>query len=365
MKKADSKNVKCKIIDQAWLKRNCGDPNLTIDINRARRLQDQKMIEIVDPVNDAKQKTITNYQNKVLTAENGYLTRSKFSLKKNIKIAYVQDYSKLGGAELSNQHVVSVGENLGFDVVGITPGNFHNNILYSADLIIINNFFEFNALQFDTISKAIYERNIPYIKYDHDHRELKRINISKQLFSRSVKNIFISPLHEKKFIETIGEQIKDFSVSLPLSLNLNLISNIENIKKEKNSVFVPCYRKCGVNIIDYMKKHTDKKYYVINKSEIPSVSGVDVVRLPLQNYEETIKLFYKCEEMLHLPTGFWAGERIYFEALLCDCFPIVNKNVGHLSWSLQKQSKVDLIQALKTAPYKFWRIVELCLQQKK
>jgi hypothetical protein len=364
MKKGQQvKNVKCKILDKQWIKRHANNPDITLELNQARRLAADGTVEIVDPINDNMKKTITTYKTKVLTAENGsYLTRNRFSSKKNSKIAYVQDYSKEGGAEISNKHVVTIGENLGFDVVGITPSNFHKNILFNADMIIINNFFEFEKLQHDVVMQAIYEKGIPFVKYDHDHRELKRVNFSKQLFTRSVLNIFLSPLHMEKSINAYGSQIKKHSVCLPLSINTKQFKRIENISREPNTVFVPCYRKCGRNVLDYMSKHRDKKYYVVCKDEL-NVNGISITRLPQQPIDKMIDLYNRYEIMLHLPLGFWAGERIYFEALLCGTDCVVNENVGHKSWDFT--DKETIRNKLDKAPYTFWRLIEKCLHQMK
>lgn len=358
---SDTKVVKCNILDKDWLRRH-PDILIHLELGKAKRLQAAGKIEIIDPVEDSISHTVKTYQTKVMTAQAfGYLTRDSYSMKKKSKIAWIQDCSKLnGGAEQSNSHVVSIGENLGFDIVGVTPVNFHINILKTADMVIINNFMEFPFEKFNMIISLLYEDRIPYIKYDHDMRELKRLNISKQLFSQSVKNIFISPKHMENFIDVIGEQIRNHSACLPLSINTNLFKKMNEVKRIKNTVLVPCSRKDGINIQNYIEDHPDKEYYFIDqpKLQIPRKAKVEV--LPFREIDGMPELYNKYEEMLHLPVSLWAGERLYFEALLCGCKPVVNDNVGHVSWKIPDKKLKD---TLKKAPYKFWKEVESSIRR--
>jgi len=354
-------NVKCNILDKTWLIRH-PDTLIHLELGKARRLQAAGKLEIIDPVEDSISHTVKTYQTKVMTAQAfGYLARDSYATKKKNKIAWVQDYSKPhGGAEQSNSHVVSVGENLGFDIIGITPSNFNIKILKTADMIIINNFMEFPVEKFNNILSVLYEDRIPYIKYDHDLRELKRVNISKQLFSLSVKNIFISPKHLDKFAEGLGEQIREHSVCLPLSINTNLFKQLKDVKRLHNTVLVPASKKDGVNIERYMELNPKKEYFFIDQPKLQVPKMVKHEIIPFCDLDKMPEIYNTYEEMLHLPFSFWAGERLYFEALLCGCKPIVNDNVGHTSWDINPRK---LKKTLEKAPYKFWKEVESSIRR--
>jgi len=349
--------VKCKILDKAWKERQSNE--ITLDLAKARRLQSKGLVEILDKEKekDCAQKIALSKDDQlkvILPGDQNYLNKVKFTNKKKIKIAWVQDYSKPnGGAELSNKHIVNIGETLGFDIVGVIPNKVNKIILNSADLIIINNFFEFPINQFNDIIFSIYENKIPYIKYDHDCREMKRCHFSRQLFTLSKLNIFLSPKHLEESVNIYGEQIRNHSLCLPVSIDVDTYKKRDDITRLQNSVIVPCYRKCKSNVDVYINENKHKHFFVIG--DIKPNDNIEILRKC--EPEEMPTLFSRYSEMLHLPKNLWAGERIYFEALLCGCIPIVNSNVGHSSWNFGNDFKYEL----KRAPFKFWNSIERCL----
>lgn len=351
--------VKVKILDKAWLERQ--GPFLHLEAGKARRLQQRGLVEILDDCEDCRLKTVKKEKKNIIERKaDSYLTKVRFNKRTKKRIGWVQDYSrKNGGAELSNKHLVSIGESLGYEIAGITPANLHRNVLYNSDLLIVNNIFEFNPEQFLELTKALYEKRVPYIKYDHDHREMSRPHISRQLFTLSKRNVFISPEHRNKTVKVLGEQIRDHSIILPLSINTNLYKNIKGTTRKKNTVIIPTYRKCGSNVRDYMEKNKNKVYTFIGQVDFSPSNGIEIETINKQSPEEMVKVYNEHEEMLHLPFGFWAGERIYFEAMLCGCKPVVNENVGHKSWEFE-----NLKDELEQAPFTFWKEVEKCLMGK-
>lgn len=352
------KIVKCRILDHIWRVR-AGD-TINLQVDKARRLQGQGKVEILDPVDENIKTEVKTYKTKVLTAnDNSYLTKKHYSNKKKYKIAWVQDYSKDGGAEISNKFVVNIGETLGYDIVGITPAHINVKIIEQSDLIVINNFFEFPQDKAEIILRYLYEKRKPYIKYDHDHREMKRRQFSRQLFALSKLNVFLSPLHKEKTLNVVGKYIENKSIVLPLAIDTKLFTKTKKNKHEKNTVLVPTFKKCGMNIVEYIKKNPDKKYTIIDQPNINIDSKAKIEIVKKSSLLDMVNLYQSHEYMLHLPISFWAGERIYFEALLCGCKPMVNDNVGHYSWNIKT---INLKKWLYEAPYKFWSHVESLLE---
>jgi len=353
------KTVKCEITDKdrEWKKRIKGGM-ISLEISKACRLERNGLVRIMNESTENRTKTMTNYRNRALTANNDdYLSKSQFSSKKKVKIAWVQDYSRVnGGAELSNKTVVRIGEDCGFDVLPVTPSNFSRQNLHRADIIIINNFHEFPIQMYNQVYDAIYEKRIPYVKYEHDYRELKRVNISRQMFTNSKLNIFISPEHKKNYIKVLGRQVEQHSICLPLALDVNMFQRNKSIKREKNIVLVPVFRKCKENAKKFINEHQEYKYILTGQSN-DDLKG-DITYLPFQYLKDMPVLYNKCEFVLHVPDNRWAGDRVYFEAMLCGCKPIINKNVGHTSWEFIKD---NVKEKLEKAPYKFWKEIEKCL----
>ncbi len=291
----------------------------------------------------------------VNVSDPGYLKRSSFTKDNFTKVAWVQDFSKMGGAEISNCTVVKAGEKCGFDIVGITPSNFYKEVLKAADVIIINNFMEFQADQFKTVMRYLYEEKKPYVKYDHDYRELKRGELARQLFTFSKLNVFISPNHKKKYVNLFGQILNERSIVLPLAIDTDLYKTDFSIKKDSNSILVPCARKCSNSLERFIKDHPDFNFTIIDSCG-KSFSGNNIKLLSKVSSEEMVKLYQAHDKMYHCPDIPCPGERLFFEAQLCGCTPIVNENVGHASW------KFDIINELKPtlerAPYEFWRMID-------
>jgi len=344
--------VKCEVLDAIWKRRTPGGI-VHLYLSKARRLEGQDKVRIIDPVADVIEKTVKKYKTKVITPDcaNCYLSTKTFTGKKKYKIAWVQDYSKLGGAELSNMYLVDIGERLGYDIVGITPNNTNTTILESADLIVINNIFEFTPERMGAILRCIYEKRIPYVKYDHDHREMRRKQFARQLFTMSRLNIFISPMHLDKMVSVVGEQIRNHSLCLPLAIDTKLFKINKNYKRIKNSVLIPTYKKCGANVNKYIEKNADKSYTFLGNCTFENNYKVKAEIVEKVELGKMVELYNTHEYMLHVPMSFWAGERVYFEAMLCGCKCVTNENVGHVSWNFNKR---NLRGVLDKAPYRFW-----------
>ena len=83
-----------------------------------------------------------------------------------MKVGWIQDISRPhGGAECSNRTCVAAGVAMGHDIVGLTPDNFYPWVLKDADVLVINNFFQFQRPQFDAVLKEIWEKKKPYVVY--------------------------------------------------------------------------------------------------------------------------------------------------------------------------------------------------------
>jgi len=313
-------SILCKYKDESLNKRY---GLIHIEVNKALRMQHEGTIDIIDKTIDIL-KVDTHYNKNTTQTVN-----KKYILKK--KVAWIQDNSKEGGAEKSNKFLREKGNDFGFEINLVTPNDFNITHLNNCDLLIINNFYEFEIDQMNKIYNLIYEDRKLYVKYDHDHREASRPHISQQLFAMSKLNVFISPKHKELFMNSLGSQLEENSIILPLAIDTTKYIN-KNSNREKNSVLVPCLRKCNSNFKNFIEKHINDKFYIIGDYDY---HGSNIKKLSNQNDDGMIRLYNMCETVYHEPDTFWAGERIYFEALLCGCKVICNENVGHISWNFE------------------------------
>jgi predicted RNA-binding Zn-ribbon protein involved in translation (DUF1610 family) len=294
----------------------------------------------------------------------GYLQKTAFVNGGSPKVAWIQDLERLGGAELSNITCIEVGERLGFNIIGITPKNFHEEILAEADLFVINNFWLFSKEQRMTVFQYIFEDGKPYIKYEHDYREIEYRSKREawRLFRRARKVFFISPKHDYDYSTTLGINDKRKEV-LPLAIDVDAFHPSEKIEREKNLIF--CMNgfngnKGGNNIEGFAFAHPQYRFHIYSPNDLkPKAKNIEIFKII--SHEEMPSIYSKYSGIAHLPSHRWAGERIVFEALLCGCKELfLNDNVGHKSWGdeVLKMPDEELREWLRSAPYKFWKAIE-------
>lgn len=269
-----------------------------------------------------------------------------------MRVAWVQDNSRPhGGAETSNRCVVAAGERLGFDIVGITPENFHLRVLEECDVVIVNNFFQFKPEQVRVVLHTIWDNRKPYVKYEHDSRELGRAGFAKRLFNESILNVFLSPHHYNNHRTHLGCD----GVALPLAIDVDMFRPVPNTKRDmRKALIVGGWRKGGKtagSLGKYIQQRQELNYVSVG-FEFPRTTCIPHVTL-----KEMPALYSSAGWLIHLPDIVCAGERVFFEAALCGCQVVANNNVGHLSWRWDLSDVEGLRTWLRQAPYDFWKAV--------
>jgi hypothetical protein len=289
-----------------------------------------------------------------------YLNRTGFTyLKDKIRVAWVQDFAKMGGAELSNKTLVDYGDQNGFQICGITPQKFDLGIIRAADIVIINNIFLFSSEQIKSMMMTIIDSCIPYVKYDHDIRETMRGEFSRGLLSRSALNVFVSPIHRECYEKAFGPDVTKRSITLPVAINDRPFYN-QNIDRVKNSALSVYLPKQQHNLVEFIKNNIGKyKYMGLGNSK---VHGLEIPRIKCVDNNEMTDIYNQFEYIIHLPDIQSAGDRVYFEALLCGCKVITNHNVGHLSWGFDENNHELIRTKLREAIVEFWVAVKRCLK---
>lgn len=278
-----------------------------------------------------------------------YFYRKGFSKRKLTRIAWVQNYSKHGGAEISNFSAVRVGNLLGFDIIGCNIDDERNlgYALENCDIPIINNL---HSGSHDRVIARLFESGKPYIVYSHDCFETET-----DLFKRAALNVFISPRHMQHYVDLCGEDIVSKSIQLPLAFNVDQWGHTHN-GRIPGSVLVTNYEKCRENVIEYIQQNQTKKYFITGNT-VPVVG--DITRLPVTFYDDMPSLYAKYETLLHLPGKLAAGDRVLFEAIMSGCKVITNTNAGHASWigCFDWRDEKVLRPILRNAVYCFWNKV--------
>jgi glycosyltransferase involved in cell wall biosynthesis len=292
-------------------------------------------------------------------------TSAVMGLRKYPEIVWVQDNNIMGGAELSSRQVINVGRRLGFEIHVLTPQNFDFSILRNAKLLILNNIFTFNSTQMVEIKRAIFEFQIPYIKYEHDMREAydNRLSFSRRLFKHSKLNMFISPLHLQEYQTKIYDMSPSYT--FPLAIDVDRFKPNPKIKRDIKKVVHTSgnlHNKGLVSLFAMTKQRKDLRFeiYVGDNNLIAQMfaKAKNVRLMPRIDNDKMPDVYSGAGYLVHLPTGAWAGERVVLEAALCGCKLIINDNVGHKSWGWDLEDIGALRDKLKVAPYDFWHRVE-------
>lgn len=268
-----------------------------------------------------------------------------------MRVAWIQDNSRPhGGAELSNRCVVEVGHRMGFNIVGVTPQWFPHQVLKECDVMIINNFFQFSYSQRTKV--AIAMRDKPYVKYEHDHRELGRPQVSKPLFANSRLNVFLSPMHlanHKAKLEIDG-------VALPLAIREQDFRPVPGMRRVPRSALIVGGWVRGGKIGRELQRFVAARTELTFTSVGLRIAGARAVpHIPLARMPE---LYSSHEILVHLPDMLCAGERVIFEAALCGCNIKANHLVGHMSWGYDLDDTETLRAILRKAPIRFWELVK-------
>jgi len=276
-------------------------------------------------------------------------------------VAWVQDSSIRGGAEISNELVIKVGVDCGFSISVITPKVVDlESEFEKADLVIFNNIWAFNPLQMKAIDKFVSRGMRPYVKYEHDHRELGRLEFSRRLFANSILNVFLSPIHLDNHRQVLGCN----GICLPLAIDVDLFHLIPSVERKANTALICNVRnfKSWKNLQTYVTAHPEIAFTVLSNGGAP-VSGGNVKVSPMVSYEKMPEVYSTHQYLVHILDGWGANERVVWEASLCGCQIVANKMVGALSWG-KEGFNVNLTNGtvvrewLEKAPYLFWREID-------
>ena len=275
-------------------------------------------------------------------------------------IAWLADRHITGGAELSETLVIKIGRDCGYLIDVVPTSRSRDVILKSlemADLVVIGNIWGLDPHRVSPILRLLYEDRKPYVKYEHDHRELSRPEFSRYLFRNSRLNIFLSPIHLKNHQDVLGCD----GIALPLAIDVDAFSPVEGEERVPNTALVSNVRsfKSWAALQTYVNDHPEITVNVLVDADCP-VTGQNVKPLRMVPHEEMPRLYSAHEYLVHLLDGWGAGERVVIEACLCGCKVIANEKVGHLSWGWDLTDTEGLKEKLRKAPYEFWkRIGEL------
>jgi len=301
--------------------------------------------------------------------------KNKFkSVGKRPLVGWVQDTNIYGGAELSNKVVIKAGEDLGYLFYVCTPESFDKNRLIECDFLVINNFFFFEPMQFHFILDLLFEYKKPYVKYEHDHREIigsdARPVLARLLFNQSFLNIFISPMQEKNHRRHLGMIIDPYYL-LPPAIDTKIFKLLDNIERDPKLAVNTCGRlyqsKGYYNMLQFALNKKDLKFEIYTRDYKDMVGPFEQLKnvkvFPLVENDYLPKVYNRAAYTIHLPQALEACGRTIAEGILCGCKPLLNDNMGIKSFidlhvGDKKWFRYDKFKSLiDQGPYSFWKAV--------
>lgn len=311
-----------------------------LEYNTARSFQAQGFVRIIDEgVKREIAATMT-------LPDADYLSRESFHKQQMTRVAWVQNYIKPGGAEITNFHTVKIGHRLGYDIVGIQEQHKFG-LIAQADVVIVNNLhFEeiTNSQQKVAFVDNLLKNDKPYIVFSHDLYETEA-----RLFKNAKLCVFLSPSHQAYYA---GLFELPRSICLPLTIDTERYRAIPNNGRVKNSCLIPSVWKWLPEKIREFKA----KYPALSVKEV----GAQMSRQGSVPYTDMPAEYNKHDYVAHFPNQRWAGERVLFEAVLCGCQVMADSNSGHTSWGkiFDWHDPAVLKERLDKAPFEFWKSVD-------
>ena len=293
-----------------------------------------------------------------------------------MRICWLNDY-KLdefqGGANITNSIMIKKGKELGHEIIEVTPDKLDfltRTKSWGFDLIILNNI---NAFKKEIIEWVI--GNTTYIKYEHDYSfcQFRSAQCSRckikctpaqifiNMFSNSILNIFLSPLHldtHKKFFK---ETMRD-AIFIPSPLEKDKFYPDTKIQKDAYLFAGALMTHKGVTqILDYADTQKDKVFHfagkAVNKKILDRIKKKHTYLGEIP-YKDIPLLMRKYKHFIVNPLWNEPFGRNVIEAMVSGCSIIKFAQSNQTGLESYKLSPALMIDHCITAPLRFWNEVK-------
>lgn len=302
-------------------------------------------------------------------------------------VLFVQDYNFLnqdgGGAEISDSLIFTYGvSELKYDIDLMTPQNIFTENIESYDITIISNATGFPQ---KTLLE-IMEKSKKVIFYDHDqwshckwrlfYPQIERcrttcpvLPFSKKFYEHVDGIVWLSPIHRKSTLFALPELESKQHLLMPSPIITEPFTReYPDIERIPNTVIannVVAF-KGEENALDFCRRHREMKFTFIGaEGELSREFPSNVSFIGKVPHNTVAKLMHAHECVMELPDTIQPFERFIAEGMLAGCQPIINDNVGVMSyeWIYDdiEKTAVDcsrLEQEVTVAPKKFWKFCE-------
>jgi hypothetical protein len=292
-----------------------------------------------------------------------------------MKILFLQDlnpWATGGGAQLTDRNILVEGIRRGHNIVVITP----DSPIEAYELAIFSNCVTFPMTTLLKIAQK------PYIMWTHDYyfcryrlyypmlpkcRNCVYIGPWRKLYSESVLNFFMSPLHREGYLYAMPEIANHPYALVPSAINPSDYQPIKQVNPKPNTVVgvnVLLDFKGKANVIKYAQEHPELSFTFAGGLEGEATLPRNSKYIGPKSQQELVQLYAESECLIHLPSQPSPADRVPVEFLIANPNGklITNRNVGILSYpNVIQDGKVnrdELSRLVSTAPQTFWNDVE-------
>lgn len=312
-------------------------------------------------------------------------------------ISHLDPFVYGGGGEMISRALLQFGLNIGHNIKISSSRPYKKNYHENPDLTIFIDIFNFghtykslgawrvlsrtfiqsmmNKAPFVHMTNAYTDVcNLPYLpcsgSYETSCKPKQEISLGKkiqikdfsnqcfakhslpnELYTKSVLNIFLSPLHKKISEKLIGAQSLADSYIIKPMIDTNRFYNM-NIERDIDYLFVGIIGEAkGLNEI--RDQYKDKNIWLIGKKSPEAIVdfGTYIDHVP---YDEVAKYMNRAKNFVFLPRWPEPQGRVIAEAALCGCNIIGNDNIGALSF----EHDLSNPEEYKNVEANFWKKLE-------
>ncbi len=295
-------------------------------------------------------------------------------------ISFLNPYTFNGGGELDNRYIIDKGRELGHSIkiVSRVKNKYFNRFFApnydfydKPDIWILADLF--NVPEYGLNFKNDFIENIvrhePFIHFDNAYVDVCclpalpcsgrlsakcgncRTSLAKEVYSNSLANAFLSPLHASVINEVWENKFDSKSVVVNPLIDCNLFYS-RNENRDIDYLYVGTISNYkGYGNIKNRFANESNFVFIGKNSTSEKIFGQHIESVP---NHQLINYYNRAKNFVHLPNWKEPMGRTIIEAALCGCNIIHNENVGACSFTFDLSDKKNYLYSAEN----FWLQIE-------
>jgi glycosyltransferase involved in cell wall biosynthesis len=277
-----------------------------------------------------------------------------------MKVLFISDFNinqNCGGAQVSNELIISFGKSLGHDITLFDYQTSPIELISRFDLIISSN-LEALSSQRPYIFDYIFNHD-NHVRLEHDSCLYLNDDLRRQLFCHSKKNFFLSEFHIEFFKQKYGNYFSNVEIVYDPVDCSEVLNN--SINKKYDIIYAGFLHelKGSSNLYKFAKENPDRKIDVFgwtyDEHIINQFSSLKNITFHgKKSHSEILEVYTQSKYIYHNPIVNEPFCRMVGEALLCGCDFIGDKSkIGSIQ-EFEKNGYNKFAENCKNAAEIFW-----------